>query len=128
VVASEAATLGYVRKKMQGGAALPAAGIASRLRRLAVQAALVLPLRLRAPAATAAVPEEIDPAELRARWEETRRRFRELLDGFPAALENRLVFRHPFVGLMGLADTLAFLQAHLDHHARQVERALTGAQ
>jgi len=122
VIASESATLGYVRKKMLGGAALPSAGVASRLKRLALQASLVLPLRFRAPAATAAVPDDIDPADLRARWEATRQRWRELLEGFPPALEDRLVFRHPFVGLMGLADTLAFLEAHLEHHILQLER------
>ena len=58
-------------------------------------------------------------------WDEARASWRALLDGFPAALESRLVFRHPFVGLLGLADTLGFLQAHLDHHLRQVERALS---
>jgi hypothetical protein len=122
VIASETATLGYVRKKMLGGTALPPAGLASRLKRLALQAALVLPLRFRAPAATAAVPDDVDAAELRARWERTRQEWRDLLDTFPPSLEDRLVFRHPFVGLMGLADTLAFLEAHLDHHVRQVER------
>jgi uncharacterized damage-inducible protein DinB len=121
VVASETATLAYIRKKMQGGTALPPVGLASRLRRLVLHAALVLPLRFQAPAATAAVPDEIDAAELRARWEDVRRGWRDLLDGFPPALEHRLVFRHPFVGLMGLADTLAFLHAHLEHHLRQVE-------
>jgi hypothetical protein len=34
------------------------------------------------------------------------------------------VFRHPVVGLLGIDDTLGFLQAHLDHHAKQVRAAL----
>jgi hypothetical protein len=125
VVESEAATLGYVRKKMQAGAALPPTGIGSRLRRAAVQLGLALPLRFRAPAVTAAVPDVVDPAVLRARWEEVRAGWRELLAAFPADLEGRLVFRHPIAGRMGLADALAVQQAHLDHHVRQVERALT---
>jgi hypothetical protein len=41
-----------------------------------------------------------------------------------ASLEGRLVLRHPFAGRMGLADALAVLQAHLDHHVPQVVRAL----
>lgn len=126
VLGSETATLGYVRKKMQAGSALPVAGLASRLRLLALQVALVLPLRFKAPAATASVPAQVDPKELRSRWEEVRRGYRELLTAFPAELEGRLVFRHPFVGLMSLAHTLGFLQAHLDHHERQVERVLDG--
>jgi hypothetical protein len=125
VVESEAATLGYVRKKGQAGASLPPAGLGSRLRRAAVQLGLALPLRFRAPAGAAAVPDVVEPAVLRTRWDEVRAGWRELLEAFPADLEGRLVFRHPFAGRMGLADTLAVLQAHLDHHIPQVERALT---
>jgi len=125
VVESEAATLGYIRKKMRAGASLPPAGLGSRLRRAAVQLGLALPLRFRAPAVAAVVPDVIEPAALRARWEEVRASWRELLGAFPTDLEERLVFRHPFAGRMGLADTLAVLQAHLDHHVPQVERALS---
>lgn len=126
VVESEAATLGYVRKKMQGGSTLPPAGLASRLRRTAVALALASPLRFRAPAVAATVPDQVDPAALRERWETVRRDLRELLDGFPPEIEGRLVFRHPVAGRLGLADTLAVLQAHLDHHLPQVRRALSG--
>jgi hypothetical protein len=61
VVESEAATLGYVRKKMQAGASLPPAGLGSRLRRAAVELGLALPLRFRAPAVAATVPDVVDP-------------------------------------------------------------------
>lgn len=125
VVESEAATLGYVRKKMQAGAGLPPAGIGSGLRRAAVQLGLALPLRFRAPAVAAVVPDVIELAALRARWDEVRAGWRALVEAFPADLEGRLVFRHPFAGRMGLADTLAVLQAHLDHHVPQVRRALS---
>jgi hypothetical protein len=53
-----------------------------------------------------------------------RRGWQELLDAFPPGLEGRLVFRHPVAGRLSLADTLAVLQAHLDHHVPQVKRAL----
>jgi hypothetical protein len=74
----------------------------------------------------AVVPDVTDPAALRARWEEVRTGWRQLLGALPADLEGRLLFRHPVAGRMGLADTLAVLQAHLDHHVPQVERALKG--
>jgi len=124
VVEAEAGTLAYVRKKMQAGASLPAAGLASRMRRLSMQFALALPLRFRAPDVAASVPDAVDPETLRARWGEVRGGWRELLEGFPAELEGRLVFRHPVAGRLSLADTLAVLQAHLEHHLPQVRRAL----
>lgn len=124
VIAAEAGTRTYVSKKMQAGPSLPRAGILSRARLLVLQAAIASPLRHRAPAVTAGVPAESDPEELRARWEEVRAEWRQLLEGFPDDLLDRMVFRHGWVGLMGLPDTLAFLQSHLDHHARQVKRLL----
>ena len=124
VVESEASALAYIRKKMRAGSSLPHAGLASRLRRAAVQAGLASPFRFRAPAATGTVPDVVDAEALRARWSEVRTGLRELVEEFPASLEDRVVLRHPLAGLMGLADSLAVLQAHLDHHARQVARAL----
>jgi hypothetical protein len=124
VVESEAAVLGYVRKKLQAGASLPWAGLGSRPRRLALQAGLASPLRFKAPPVAAFVPDVVEPAALRARWDEVRTGWRALVEAFPPELEGRLVFRHPVAGRMGLADTLAVLQAHLDHHVPQVARAL----
>ena len=108
---------------MQAGVALPPAGLASRLRRAAVALALASPLRFRAPAVVGDRARRGRSAALRERWEAVRRDLRELLDTFPPELEGRLVFRHPVGGRLGLADTLAVLQAHLDHHLPQVTRA-----
>jgi hypothetical protein len=124
VVTVEALTVGYVRKKMQAGEGLSRAGIGSRLRLLAVQAALASPLRVRAPEVAADVPATVDPDEVRARWETVRGELAALVESFPPGLLDRLVFRHPFAGRMTLAHALGTLQAHLDHHIPQVERAL----
>lgn len=127
VVTSEALTLGYIRKKMQAGTALPRAGVTSRLRLLALEATLASPLRFRAPAAVAGVSPAIDPAALRARWDGVRGEWRGLLEAFPAELLDRLVFRHPRAGRMSLEHAVGTLEAHLAHHVPQVERALAAA-
>lgn len=127
VVTAEALTLGYIRKKMQAGASLPRASVSSRLRLLLLEATLASPLRFRAPAVTADVPAHVDADELRARWDGVRRELTELVEAFPPALLDRLVFRHPIAGRMTLAHALGTLEAHLDHHVPQVERALSAA-
>lgn len=125
VITAEEGARRYVSKKMLAGTSLPPAGVVSRLRRLTLQLANRSPFRFEAPAVTAAVPSDVDPRKLRARWQDVRGDWSELLDDFPEELLDRMVFRHAWVGLMGLPDTLAFLQSHLDHHARQVERLLS---
>ena len=124
VITAESGTLRYTSKKMLGGTKLPRAGLGSRMRLLALKGAMVSPLRFRAPAITANVPDEADPAKVLALWQETREGWGKLLGEFPEELLDRVVFRHTLVGLMGLADTLDFLQTHLDHHVRQVDRQL----
>jgi hypothetical protein len=54
-----------------------------------------------------------------------RRELDELVRSFPPELLDRLVFRHPYAGRMTLAHALGTLEAHLDHHIPQVERAVT---
>lgn len=124
VITAEDGTRRYISRKMLAGTSLPPAGLVSRLRLFALRLANASPLRFRAPGVTADVPATIDPDELGARWDEVRGDWRELLDGFPDELLDRMVFRHGMVGLMGLPDTLLFLRSHLAHHARQVERLL----
>lgn len=124
VVTAEALTLGYVRKKMQAGLALEKAGPASRLRLLAVQIALALPLRVAAPGPAGEVPAQSELQALRARWDEVRGDLERLVRGFPPELQDRLVFRHPFAGRMTLAHALGTLEAHLEHHVPQVQRAV----
>ena len=124
VITAEDGTRRYTSKKMLGGTSLPRAGMVSRLRLLALQAANASPLRFRAPGRTAEVPTDSEPAETLARWEEVRGEWRQLLEDFPEELIDRMVFRHAMAGLMGLPDTLSFLQSHLDHHARQVRQLL----
>jgi hypothetical protein len=127
VVTAEALTLGYIRKKMQAGPALEKAGPASRLRLLALQVTLALPIRFKAPTTTGDVPGESKLEALRARWDDVRSGLGALVESFPDELRDRLVFRHPYAGRMSLAHALGTLQAHLDHHIPQVERALSVA-
>lgn len=124
VVEAEAGTLAYILKKMQAGSSLPAAGLGSRLRGVALRVSLALPLRFRAPAVVASPPAHVDPDVLRARWDEVRRGWRDLLERFPPELGRRLVFRHPVAGRLSLSDALALQKAHLEHHLPQVRRAI----
>jgi uncharacterized damage-inducible protein DinB len=90
-----------------------------------VVVALRWPYRAKAPERTAHPEAETTLAAVRERWDGVRRDWQELLDGFPPSLVDRAVFRHPRVGLVSLAHTLAFLREHVAHHRRQIERRLS---
>ena len=119
---SERGTLQYIRKKTQDPAALPNAGFLPWLRAGALVVGIHSPMKFKAPATIADVPDACDFQELSLSWAEVREDWREFVDAFPTALENKMIFRHPFVGLLGPAQTMIFLNEHLGNHARQIGR------
>jgi hypothetical protein len=85
------------------------------------------PIRGRAPEIVASVPDDEDPAELRARWSRLRGELRALLESIPDSLLGTCLFRHPIAGPMTLESALDFMIAHAARHARQIERTLNPA-
>lgn len=120
---AEQHTLAYIRKKMQDPA-LPRAGALSFWRLAIVAAALRSPVRSRAPERTANPEADCTPAQARERWDAVRRDWAALVETLPPALADRALFRHPRVGMMSLAHTLAFMREHVRHHERQVVRRI----
>lgn len=117
---SEAGTLQYIKKKTQDPAALPKAGLLPWFRIGALVVGINSPLKFKAPPAIAEVPETGDFQAASFAWAEVREDWREFVDAFPPALNDRLIFRHPFVGLLGPAQTMIFLNQHLGNHVRQI--------
>lgn len=122
VTLAEEATLAYLHKKMQDPSNVPAAGLNSLARLALLAAVLRSPLRRKAPARTADPPASRSLAEAREHWDRVRADWAAFLDSFPGDLLGRAVFRHPFVGRMSIAHTLGFMNEHLRHHAKQIER------
>ena len=99
-------------------------GFKDRLGGLMVNAVMRSPKRVKVPASARMVLPEItaDPALVIRRWDESRQAMAKCLD---SVAPNQLVpgvFRHPIGGWMTLPRTLAFLSAHLRHHAYQIKR------
>jgi uncharacterized damage-inducible protein DinB len=123
---AEQHTLAYIRRKMQDPS-LPRAGALSFWRMAIVATALRSPIRARAPERTANPEADCTLAVVRERWDAVRRDWAQLVDTLPPALADRAIFRHPRVGMMSLAHTLAFMREHVRHHERQVQRRLADA-
>jgi uncharacterized damage-inducible protein DinB len=124
VALAEQHTLFYIHKKMQDPSKLPPAGPLSFWRMAIVVVALRSPYKAKAPERTAHPEADTTLIAVRDHWDGVRRDWQHLVDSFPAPLVDRAVFRHPRTGLMSLAHTLAFMQAHLDHHRRQIARRI----
>ena len=119
---SEGGTLQYIKKKTQDPQALPKTGAVSWIRIGALIVGIHSPFKFKAPKAIADVPERGDFQAASFAWAEVREDWREFVEGFPAVLNDRMIFRHPFVGLLGPAQTMIFLNEHLGNHIRQIGR------
>jgi DinB superfamily len=119
---SEGGTLQYIKKKTQDPGALPRSGIAQWFRIAALVAGIHSPFKFKAPKSTADVPETGDFQAASLAWAEVREDWREFVEAFPEALNDRVIFRHPYVGLLGPAQVMIFLNQHLGNHVRQIAR------
>lgn len=79
-------------------------------------------LRVRAPIEQI-VPRARMPLDVvRAEWQRTRDRLRDVLERVPAGRVKARIFRHPVFGAMDHACTVEFIAIHHDHHLHQVRR------
>lgn len=124
LIIAEQLSLDYIRRKSLAGDSMAPAGLWSAVKSMALKAALRSPLRFRSTAPAAEVPEAESLDSVTARWQSLRSEWGETLEAFPARWVDRAVFRHPFAGPLSLPQALDFIEEHLRHHARQVERIL----
>jgi hypothetical protein len=122
---AEAFSLSYVRRKLSDPDRVPRAGFLSRLRSLALQAALLLPIRIPAPARVADPPTPENFQAAAERWIALRDEWRTTVEQFPSHLEDRAIFLHLVAGRMSLREALRFHRHHLLRHSRQIDRAIT---
>jgi hypothetical protein len=98
----------------------------TRLRERMVLAALGRgDLRIRAPVPEIVPQTHVPLAELGPRWEAARADLMTYVAEVPAPRWARAAFRHPRIGWVTAMGGLRFLEAHCDHHIRQIERILT---
>ena len=64
----------------------------------------------------------ISLSELHDRWARTGAGYRTALEAFDRTDLIRPMMKHPIIGKLTPVQTLTFLDAHLSHHRRQIER------
>lgn len=124
IVDVERATLSYCERKLQKQEPLRKPGFRERRNTLLLKLALYTPFKFRAPSVLPPVQGPYDTAGLLQEWELLRKKYQTFTGSFPATLAKEGIFRHPHAGMLSMSDTLAFLQAHLNRHVRQLKRSL----
>lgn len=125
---SEELSMQYLRKKLSYQPELQKAGMAAALRSRLLRFYLRLPFKFKAPAPVDASTFKTDVSldELARRWRANRRELRAFLDGLPADLYDKEVYKHPFAGRLTLMGMVDFFDGHFRRHREQIRRGLEG--
>jgi DinB family protein len=78
--------------------------------------------RIQAPTRAIFPRGNVTLTELRQRWDRVRDGYRTALGSFDRTDLARPMMKHPIIGKLTPTQTLTFLDAHVAHHGRQIER------
>lgn len=120
LVQVEQFSVSYVKKKLSYPGTLKKTGAGSAFRFFLLKFFLNLPVKYKAPARVAEVPEVLYKDELLKQWEETRKEMAKLLDSFPEELLDKNIFRHLVAGRLSISQMLDFINDHINHHLPQI--------
>lgn len=120
---AESQSVLYVSKKMLDVNNLKRSGLYEQLKMLLVKITFILPFRYKAPKILGEVPQVVDYPDIKLKWDETRKRLKDLIASMPEDMLSKKVFKQPAAGRLDIYQMLDFMQAHFNRHLKQVEKA-----
>ena len=77
-------------------------------------------IKFKAPKFVADIKEHPDLEHLISDWQQTRTEIRKIIENLPIEMVNKIIFKHPVIGLMSMRHVLDFQAAHFQVHRKQV--------
>jgi uncharacterized damage-inducible protein DinB len=122
LVTAESQSLKLIKRKMNQVDQLPDLSIQVKARALLLKIALALPIKFKAPE-IADVREETPVFEdLLSEWNAVRNEFREVMTQSDEKTFTKTIYQHPRAGYLTLKQAIEFMQDHISHHQKQIER------
>jgi len=112
----------YVGKKMKDIHNIKNTGVWAQFKTWALNFALLLPLKYKAPKVLGDMPPGVDYNDIIAQWDETRKSLAELIATLPEDMLGKNIFKQPAAGRLNIYQMLDFMQAHFNRHAKQIRR------
>lgn len=122
LVTAESQSLKLIKRKMSRADELPGVNIQARIRAFMLKIALALPLKFKAPKIAEVQGEAPDFEELLSEWTHVRSDFYELLTETDEGNFTKTVYQHPRAGYLTLKQAIEFMEDHIRHHQKQIER------
>lgn len=122
----EELTENYIRKKILNPKSINNVSVITYIRSFLLQLFFKLGYKVKAPKPTAIFPHNIDINQLNLDWENSRKSLDNLIIILhEMKLEKKGFFNHPAIGRLNLWLVLNFLEFHLIHHIKQIDKLIT---
>ncbi|HNM32084.1 MAG TPA: DinB family protein [Chitinophagales bacterium] len=121
---AERETINNIVKNLQAHPTKIKENLRSKINGSLLMVFLRLPLKFKAPKIVSTVPENISFDSLKNDYDKSTDDFKKLLQDFPNELRDKLIFKHPIVGLLTIEQTVGFLAEHYLHHEKQLDKLL----
>lgn len=124
LVTAEQQSLKYIKRKLIHAEQSSRTGIDASIRNLLLKMALYSPLKFKAPKVAEVREEAPDLDEMKIEWEAVRDEFRTIIEENSGDTLAKAVYKHPRAGLLNVKQALEFMEAHISHHQKQMNRLI----
>jgi hypothetical protein len=121
---SERNSLAYLRKKLSYPDSVPRYSAKSWGGVLMIKLVYLFHYKIKAPDSINMwkIGDGMEYQELKLKWEELRRELIFFIEQNEPAFGHHLVFHHPFAGRMTMQQMMIFMNDHLAHHLKQIQK------
>jgi hypothetical protein len=127
LLVAEQLSLGYMKKKSLGLEQLKSSGFKESFLTAILKISQRTPgIKFKAPQIVITnTPQSLSLPELSQRWEAHRTDLKNFLEKVEDKNVKKLIYKHPFVGMLDSRQALIFFREHIIHHLPQIKRCLT---
>lgn len=125
IVTSEKMSAIYMKRQLSAKKYPPAPGFKSSVRYKLLKLALWLPFRYKAPAIVDSSDKSPRLNDLKKSWQTIRQEIRILTENTDEELLSLGIYSHPRAGILNMEQALDFMDLHIRHHQKQIQR-ITG--
>ncbi len=124
LVTAEKQSLIYIQRKINKPDNTRKAGGRSMVRSFILKIALLLPIKFKAPKIAEVNEEYPDLKQMILEWDEIRNEYQEIVLNNDSEILSKELYRHPRAGLLNFKQAIEFMQDHVAHHQKQIDRIM----
>ena len=122
LVTAESQSLIIIKRKISRAEELPNVNIQTKIRAFLLKIALALPIKFKAPKVAHVNEEYPDFDRMREEWSGIRNDFKKFLINLDENNFKKTVYQHPRAGFLTLKQAIVFMEDHIEHHRKQIDR------